>query len=60
MPIAARVVRRTLIAAGVTLLEVPPEGLGATALYGLHNLEMRNRQRMGAAIRLAIVAKNIG
>ena len=32
----------------------------AAALHGPHHFEMRNRQRMVAAIRLAIGAKDIG
>jgi hypothetical protein len=58
--IAARVVRGTLKAASVTLLEVTTESLGTTALHGLDDLEMGDRQPMVAAIRLAIGAKNIG
>jgi hypothetical protein len=32
----------------------------ATALHGLHNLKMRDRQRMVTAIGLAVGAKDIG
>lgn len=60
MPIAAGVVGGTLKATGVTLLEVATKSRGATALHGLHDLEMGDRQRMIAAIRLAVSAKDIG
>ena len=58
--ITAGVVDGTLEATGITLLEVASESCSATALHGLHNLKMGDRQRMVAAIRLAIGAKNIG
>ena len=57
MPVAARVVRGTLIAASVTLLEVTTESFGAAALHRLDDLKMRNRQPMGAAIGLAMGVK---
>ncbi len=60
MSIAAGVVGGTLKAAGITLLEVPTESGRATALHGLHNLKMGDRQRTVAAIGLAIGAKDIG
>ena len=41
-------------------LEVVTESRSATALHGLHDLKMRDRQRMVAARGLAIGAKDIG
>jgi hypothetical protein len=58
--IAAGVIGGALIATGVTLLEVASQGRCATAFHGLHDLEMRDRQRMVAAIGLAIGTKDIG
>ena len=58
--IAAGVVGGTLKATGITLLEVTTESRSATALHGLDDLEMGDRQPMVAAIRLAIGAKDIG
>ena len=49
-----------LKATGVASLDVATQGRCAAALHGLHHFEMRNRQRMVAAIRLAIGAKDIG
>jgi hypothetical protein len=60
VPITAGVVGGALKATGVTLFEVATESRRATALHGLHDFEMGDRQRMVAAIRLAIGAKNIG
>lgn len=60
MSIAAGVLGGTLKATGITLLEVGSESCSATTLQGLHNFKMGDRQRMVAAIRFAIGAKNIG
>jgi hypothetical protein len=58
--IAAGVIGRALKATGITLLEVAAQGRGAAALHRLQDLKMRDRQRMVAAIGLAIGAKDIG
>ena len=58
--IAAGVIGGALIATGVTLLEVATQGRCAAAFHGLYDFEMRNRQRMVAAIGLAMGAKDIG
>jgi hypothetical protein len=60
VPITAGVIGRALIATGVTLLDVASQGRGAAALDGLHDFEMGDRQRMIAAIGLAMGAKDIG
>src|SRR5215472_7961376 len=60
VPITAGVVGGALKATVVTLFQVTAESRGATMLYGLHDLEMRDRQRMVAAIRFATGAKDIG
>jgi hypothetical protein len=39
---------------------VAAQGRCAAAFHGLDDFEMRNRQRMVAAVRLAIGAKDIG
>ena len=60
MAVTAGVIGGSLKATGVTPLEVAAQGCCAAALHGLDDFEMRNRQRMVAAIRLAIGAKDIG
>jgi hypothetical protein len=60
VPITAGVIGGALIAAGVTLLYVTSQGRCTAAFYGLHDLEMRNRQRMSAAKGLAMGTKDIG
>ena len=42
------------------MLKVASQGHCAAAFYGLHDLEMRNWQRMSAAIGLAMGVKDIG
>ena len=42
------------------MLEMTTQGRCATAFHGLYDLEMGDRQRMVAAIGLAIDAKDIG
>jgi hypothetical protein len=58
--VSTRVIGRALKATGVTPLEVAAQGGCAAALHSLDDFEMRNRQRMVAAIGLAIGAKDIG
>ena len=60
MAVTAGVIGGTLKATGVTLLYVAAQGRCAAALHGLDDFEMRNRQRMIAAIGLAMGAKDIG
>jgi hypothetical protein len=60
VPITAGVVGGTLKAAGFTLFEVTTESRSATALHCPYDLEMGDRQRMIASIRLAMGAKDIG
>jgi len=60
VPITAGVVGGALKATAVTLLEMATQSRGATALHGLDDLEMGDRQRMVAPIGLAIGAKDIG
>jgi hypothetical protein len=58
--VSTGVIGGALKAAGVAPLEVAAQGRCAAALHGLDDFEMRNRQRMVAAIRLAMGAKDIG
>ena len=60
MAVTAGVIGGALKATGITALDMATQGRCATALHGLDDFEMRNRQRMVAAIRLAIGAKDIG
>ena len=60
MAVTAGVIGGSLKATGVTPLDVATQDRCAAALHGLDDFEMRNRQRMVAAIRLAIGAKDIG
>lgn len=60
MAVTAGVIGGSLKATGVTPLDVAAQGGCAAALHGLDDFEMRNRQRMVAAIGLAIGAKDIG
>ena len=60
MPITAGVVGGALKATGIAALEVATQGRRAAALHGFDDLEMGDRQRMVAAIGLAIGAKDIG
>jgi hypothetical protein len=55
-----QVIGGTLKATGVTPLDVAAQGRSAAAFHGLDDFEMRHRQRMVAAIGLAIGAKDIG
>jgi hypothetical protein len=60
MAVTAGVIGGSLKATGVTPLEVAAQDRCAAALHGLDDFEMRNRQRLVAAIGLAIGAKDIG
>ena len=60
MAVTAGVIGGSLKATGVAPLDVAAQGRCATALHGLDDFEMRNRQRLGAAIGLAMGAKDIG
>ena len=58
--VSAGVIGGSLKATGVTPLDVATQGGCAAAFDGLDDFQMRNRQRMVAAIGLAIGAKDIG
>jgi hypothetical protein len=60
MAVSTRVIGGALKATGITALDVATQDGCATALHGLDDFEMRNRQPMVAAIRLAVGAKDIG
>src|SRR5262247_4155881 len=60
MAVSTGVIGGSLKATGVTPLDVATQGRCSTALHGLDDFEMRNRQPMVAAIRLAVDAKDIG
>src|SRR5215468_11485658 len=57
MAVSTRVIGGALKATGITALDVATQDGCATALHGLDDFEMRNRQPMVAAIRLAVGAK---
>ena len=60
VPITAGVIGGALKTTGVAPLDVAAQGRRTAALHGLHDCEMGDRQRMIAAIGLAMGAKDIG
>jgi len=59
VPVFARVVGGALESTGIALFQVTTQSSCTTALYGLHDFEMGNRQRMRAAIGLCVVPEDI-
>ena len=60
MPIAAGVVDRALVVAGITLLQMAAQIGGAADLDGVHHFELSQGQGMGLAVSWAVLSKDVG
>ena len=60
MAIAAGVVDRTLVVAGITLLQMATQIGSATILDGMHHLEMGQGQGMGLPVSWAVLKEDVG